>query len=256
MKLNGVFILTLLVVLFGCEGGGGSGKTSQAPVREKSPLVLEAASLEHGAELTWNQEQFPGAVFNVCIAEEQPNTNAQDCFFHKDAMIEDDHASPVTISGLSGGHRYWVQIEAVMPSGAAFLSWPVIVTARIPDDQLLGTDTYDWRKDPELEAEKQAIAQQVLGFQQAATNKNISAAAALIAETQRDVYQALFTNNPAAMPAFGALLDRARISFLSPPTDPEAESSLRTAEYELELDGFTFYVRWMKVDDTWMLMDF
>jgi hypothetical protein len=73
MKFNGVDSLTVfLVVLFGCGGAGRPAKQSLAPVPEKSPLVLEAASLEYGAELTWNQDQFPGAVFNVCIAEEQP----------------------------------------------------------------------------------------------------------------------------------------------------------------------------------------
>ncbi len=225
-------------------------------MREKSLLVLEATSLEYGAELNWNEEQFPGATFNVCLSEEKPETNSSNCFFYKDAMIEDDHASPVTISGLSGGHRYWVQVEAVKPSGETLLSLPVLVTARIPDDELLGTDIYDWQTDPTLPAEKQAIAQQVSGFQQAANNKDIPAATAVIAEDQRDVYTVLFGNNPDAMPAFGALLDRAQMSFLSPPVDAAAESTVRTAEYELDIDGFTFYVRWMKDGDTWMLVDF
>ncbi len=87
-------------------------------------------------------------------------------------------------------------------------------------------------------------------------NRDVAAAAAVIAEGQRDVYDALFDNNPDAMPSFGALFDQARISFLSPPEDPGGDATARTAEYEIERDGFIFYVRWMKDGDTWMLFDF
>jgi hypothetical protein len=172
-------------------------------------------------------------------------------------MIEDDHASPVTISGLSGGHRYWVQIEAVMPSGAALKSWPVIVTARIPDDQSAWDRRLRLEKTRNWRLKSRPSHRQVAGFQQAATQQEYICCGSLYRRrSQRDVYQALFTNNPGAMPAFGALLDRARIRLSQPPGGPAADSGLRTAEYELEVDGFTFYVRWIKSDDTWMLMDF
>jgi hypothetical protein len=266
MKLNGWTLLTVfLLVLSGCGGGGGSGETQQTPVPVPVPvsshLVLEAASLEYGATLTWNEDRFPGATFNVCLAEELPEPGSSisrsgDCFSDRDAMIDNDHTSPVTVSGLDGGQRYWVQVEAVMPSGQKLKSLPVIVSARIPDEDLLGIDDWDWQRAPGLEAEKLAIQTQIAGFQQAVRNKDIPMAMAFIQEDQRDVYEALFSYNPDAMPAFGALLDRARIEFLSPPAEPAAEFTERTAEYALEIDGFTFYVRWIKAGDTWMLMEF
>ena len=254
-----VLMMVLALMAAGCgEGGGGSGSSKEKPppVRAASPLVLEATSLEYGAELTWNQEAFPDATFNLCIVEEELATNSEGCFFDAESTISNEHTAPLTLTGCSGGRRYWMQLEAVMPSGAALYSWPVMVTTSVADTELLGTDDYDWRNDPDLTAEKQAIARQVSGFKQALNDKDPQAAAAVIAEDQRDVYQALFNHNLAAMPAFGALLDSARMSFLSPPVDPTADSTVRTAEYELEIDGFTFYVRWMKSGDTWLLMDF
>lgn len=94
------------------------------------------------------------------------------------------------------------------------------------------------------------------GFQEAMDRKDIPAATALIAADRRDVYSALFAAKPDAMPSFGALFESAKITFLSPPPEPQKNITLRTAEYALELDGFTFYVRWIKNDDTWFLADF
>ncbi|MCJ8501257.1 hypothetical protein [Desulfatitalea alkaliphila] len=267
MKLKSwIVVAAFWFALIGCGGGGGDGgsggtEPSPVPVYERSLLVLEATSLEFGAELHWNEDRFPGAVFNVCLTEEHPESGSligrsQDCFSDRSAMVENDHVSPVTVSGLTGGHRYWVQVEAETPSGQIHRSRPVIVSARIPDEDLLGIDDWDWQRAPDLAAETQAISRRLAGFQQAARNKDIHSAVAFIQEDQRDVYQALFSHNPDAMPAFGVLLDRARMGFLSPPAEPAADSTQRTAEYALEIDGFTFYVRWMKHDDTWMLMDF
>lgn len=261
MNVKKIFLTAAaLLLLSGCAGSENSGdnadKKTQAPRREKSPLVLEAASLEHGAELYWNQERFPDATFTLCILEEAPGADGEDCFFDAESTISNGHTSPLTVTGCSGGRRYWMQLEAEQPSGEVLYSLPIMVTTRVPDEDLLGTDEYDWRNDPDLDAEKQAIAQQVSGFQEALADKNIPAAISLIAEDQQDIFKALFDNNPDAMPAFGALLNDAEMDFLSPPADPEADFSVRTAEYALEKNGFTFYVRWMKDGDTWLLMDF
>jgi hypothetical protein len=133
---------------------------------------------------------------------------------------------------------------------------PLPVAAPVQDSDLLGIDEYDWRKTPDLQAEKQAIGQRQNDFRQAMDRKDIPGATALIAEDRRDVYATLFASNPDAMPSFGALFESARITFLSPPAEPEQAVTLRTAEYALDLDGFTFYVRWMKDGDTWFLADF
>jgi len=133
---------------------------------------------------------------------------------------------------------------------------PVPVAGPVQDSDLLGTDDYDWRNTPDLRAEKQAIGQRQNDFRQAMDRKDITGATALIAKDRRDVYAALFAANPDAMPSFGALFESAEITFLSPPAEPEKDATLRTAEYALELDGFTFYARWMKDGDTWFLADF
>ncbi len=136
------------------------------------------------------------------------------------------------------------------------LTAPQSVATPVQDSDLLGTDEYDWRKTPDLQAEKQAIGQRQNDFRQAMDRKDIPGATALIAKDRRDVYATLFASNPEAMPSFGALFESARITFLSPPAEPEQAVTLRTAEYALDLDGFTFYVRWMKDGDTWFLADF
>ncbi|MDY0226951.1 MAG: hypothetical protein RBR38_08970 [Desulfomicrobium apsheronum] len=133
---------------------------------------------------------------------------------------------------------------------------PVLGAAPVQDSDLLGTDDYDWRNTPDLQAEKQAIGQRQNDFRQAMDRKDIAGATALIAKGRRDVYAALFAANPDAMPSFGALFEAAEITFLSPPAEPEKDPTLRTAEYALELDGFTFYTRWIKDGDTWFLADF
>lgn len=133
---------------------------------------------------------------------------------------------------------------------------PVLGAAPVQDSDLLGTDDYDWRNTPDLPAEKQAIGQRQNDFRQAMDRKDIAGATALIAKDRRDVYAALFAANPDAMPSFGALFEAAEITFLSPPAEAEKNPTLRTAEYALELDGFTFYTRWMKDGDTWFLADF
>lgn len=256
-----VLIMALALLIAGCGGGGGSSSEKTSPDRAASPLVLEAMSLEYGAELTWNQERFEGAGFTLCYAAEQTEANSvgatpDECFFYEKATITNNSVSPMTLTGLDGGQRYWMQLEAVMASGETIYSDPIRVTPSISDEALLGTDAWDWESAPDLDAEKSAISRQSDVFQQAMNNRDVAAATAVIAEDQRDVYEALFDNNPDAMPAFGVLFDQARISFLSPPEDPEGDTTARTAEYEIELDDFTFYVRWMKDGDTWVLFDF
>ena len=235
-----VLMMALALFTAGCDGGGDGGSSSQKPSPDQaaSPLALEAMSLEYGAELIWNQDRFQEAAFNLCYLVEQIETNSsgatpEDCFFCEEATIINNSASPMTLTGLDGGRRYWMQLEAVMPSGETTYSDLIRVTPSISDETLLGTDAWDWENAPDLEAQKSAISRQSDLFQQAMNNRDVAAAAAIIAEGQRDVYEALFDKNPDAMPAFGGLFDQARISFLSPPENSEAETIARTAEYEI-----------------------
>jgi hypothetical protein len=248
-------ILSLAVVsLIGCGGGGGSEKQAPAgPVQEK--LVLEAESLEYGIELAWNQERFPNAVFNLCMAEEPIGNRFAKCSALAGGSVTRPSANPVTLTGLTGGKRYWFQLEATLPTGKKVYSDPVFMAASISDDSLLGVDAYDWRNDPELEMIKSAISQQQTQFQTVMRSKNISSALGYVAVEQRDVYEALFSGNPDAMPAFAEILEYAEIDFLSPPRN-ENDTFRRMAEYKIEFDGFIFYLRWMETDNTWILFDF
>ncbi len=154
-----VLMMALALLTAGCDGGGGGGSSSQkpSPDRTASPLALEAMSLEYGAELTWNQERLQGAAFTLCYVAEQTEANSsgatpEDCFFYEEATIINNSASPMSLTGLDGGQRYWMQLEAVMASRETIYSDPIHVTPSISDESLLETDAWDWESAPDLEA--------------------------------------------------------------------------------------------------------
>ncbi|NLA90061.1 MAG: hypothetical protein GX843_00230, partial [Synergistaceae bacterium] len=87
---------------------------------------------------------------------------------------------------------------------------------------------------------------------------DIEKAASLLDEGRIDLYSALFVHRPEAMASFADLLDGAEMTFLSDPeeSDPSASSTCRTIEYAVDMEGFTFYVRWIKMGEKWVLFDF
>lgn len=121
-----------------------------------------------------------------------------------------------------------------------------------------GQDNPDWRTYPDLPAEKKAIGEVFSSFRSALKAGDIGKAAVCVDESRRETYAALFEKKPEAMPSFAALLEGAEMSFLSAPenADPGTTSTLRTSEYAVDVGGFTFYVRWVKVDGKWLLFDF
>lgn len=127
-----------------------------------------------------------------------------------------------------------------------------------PGGDSAGRDNPDWRTYPDLPAEKKAIGEVFSSFRSALKAGDTEKAAACVDESRRETYAALFENKPEAMPSFAALLDGAEMSFLSAPesADPGTTSTLRTSEYAVDVGGFTFYVRWIKVDGRWVLFDF
>ncbi len=131
-------------------------------------------------------------------------------------------------------------------------------SAQAPGGDSAGGDNADWRTYPDLPAEKKAIGEVFSSFRSALKAGDTKRAAACVDESRRETYAALFENRPEAMPSFAALLDAAEMSFLSAPesADPGTTSTLRTSEYAVDVGGFTFYVRWVKVDGKWMLFDF
>ena len=122
--------------------------------------------------------------------------------------------------------------------------------------ELLGLDDDDWQHYPDLRAERKKIEHSLEEFQHALRDGDVDGAAAWIAEDRRNAYAALFANRPEAMASFADLLDTCEMTSFGPPGDPTADFRLRVAEYTVTVDGFDFYIRLAKMDDTWLLIDF
>jgi hypothetical protein len=115
-------------------------------------------------------------------------------------------------------------------------------------------DDGDWRNYADLAAEQAAIGETLGGFGEAMQAGDLDTAVSYILPERQEAYRELFASNPDGMASFGELLDAAEMSFLSEHTDTSAYN--RTAEYALELDGFTFYLVFIKTADGWVLYDF
>lgn len=146
---------------------------------------------------------------------------------------------------------------ASQKTGGESASLPMEMPA-VTIDTAEGTDNADWRTYPDLAAEKKAIEESFNSFRNALKEGDTEKAGGWVDEDCREVYTALFEQKPEAMPSFAALLEQAEMSFLSAPenADPAASSTQRTSEYAVSVDGFTFYVRWIKRDGKWVLFDF
>lgn len=116
----------------------------------------------------------------------------------------------------------------------------------------------DWRQYPDLGSEQEAIQQTRQSFQKAMRAGDIESAVQWIHEDMQGVYRALFEQRPEAAASFADLLDASQMQFLSPAViseDPANEIVIRTAEYVVSLEGFDFYIRWIKEGGTWRLLD-
>ena len=121
---------------------------------------------------------------------------------------------------------------------------------------LLSLDDDDWQHYSDLDVEQKKIERNMEAFQGALRAGDIDQAASWIAEDRRDAYAMLFANRPEAMASFADLLDSSKMTYFSPPEQPRANARLRIAEYTVTIDDFDFYIRWAKVDNTWVLFDF
>ena len=138
------------------------------------------------------------------------------------------------------------RIKAIVP-GLAQSSVPV-----------QAEDGGDWRSYPDFERERRAVEETFASFKGALRAGDIEKAASLVDEGRKDIYSALFAHRPEAMASFADLLDGAEMTFLSDPeeADSSASSTCLTIEYAVDMDGFTFYVRWIKMGEKWVLFDF
>jgi len=160
----------------------------------------------------------------------------------------------VAVGCVAGGLLLWSPgpgtDEAVGMAEEGDLVWEV---AEVPD-MLDVLDDPNWQNYPDREAVEIAISRTLENFAQALKDGNVDAAAGFVVDERQDGYRELFASNPDAMASFGDLISSGEMSFLSEGSGGEPFN--QTAEYAVELDGFTFYVILMKVGDTWVLYDF
>jgi hypothetical protein len=133
---------------------------------------------------------------------------------------------------------------------------PVLPWSDADVADLLNQDDKDWTRYPDLPLEKAAIAEVLGDFSDAMGRQDVDDAVACVFVDQQESYRILFAGKPEAMPGFGELIAKAEMSFLSEARDPEKTMFLRTAEYKVILSDFTFYIRFLKTPEGWVLYDF
>jgi len=121
---------------------------------------------------------------------------------------------------------------------------------------VLDLDGGNWEKYPDLKQEKKAIASTLDTFTRSLTKGDVEGAVSVIASERQGAYRELFNSRPEAMAGFAKIVAKAKMSFLSENYDPDVTIFQRTAEYSVTLDGFTFYIIFIKADDQWLLYDF
>ena len=121
---------------------------------------------------------------------------------------------------------------------------------------ILRQDNNDWRSYGDLGQEQEAIGEVLEHFSAAMLAKDVDAAVACVFPELQESYRVLFVGKPDAMPGFAEIISLAQMSFLSEDRDPQKTAFLRTAEYKVEVDGFAFFIRFIKTAEGWVLYDF
>ena len=245
------------------EGGRESHPPSNEPLRERIALLEKALSCRDegermeqggdflGALLSFKRSHtlYPDPVLERKIREltaGEPSSPRPDLQPLRDriALLEGLLAGLGTLDTLFG------------PEETPVSSGPVVAVP--PGEEFTGSEDPDWKNYPDLPEEKAAIEASFEEFRGALKAGDIERAVSVIDEDRREEYAALFSNKPEAMSSFSELLENAEMSFFSAAerADPTTSTALRTSEYVVVLDGFTFYIRWIKVDGKWVLFDF
>jgi hypothetical protein len=107
-----------------------------------------------------------------------------------------------------------------------------------------------WKKQPDLKKEDQAVQSVISDFGKALAAKDVKQAASYFAPEAREKYSQVLAISPDLLPQMAKDLEKATLSFLSLDTD---FSLSRMAEYQLKVDGNTFYIVFIKIDGKWML---
>jgi hypothetical protein len=110
-----------------------------------------------------------------------------------------------------------------------------------------------WKKQPDLKKEETAIIETIKNIRAAFAAKDADKALTYIAPADREKFKAVFTKSPDVLPRFAKDMENATLSFLSLDTDNTLE---RMAEYEMKVDGYTFYIVFIKDEGKWYLKNF
>lgn len=245
------------------EGGREARSPSNEALRERIALLEKALSFRGegermeqggdflGALLSFKQSHtlYPDPALEQKIREltaGEPSSPRPDLQPLRDriALLEELLAGLGTLDSLFG------------PEETPVSSGPVVAVPL--GEEFSGSEDPDWKNYPDLPEEKAAIEESFDELRNALKEGDIERAVSVIDEDRREEYAALFAHKPEAMPSFAELLENAEMIFFSAAerADPATSTALRTSEYAVVLDGFTFYVRWIKVDGKWVLFDF
>lgn len=251
------------------EGGREARSPSNEALRERIALLEKALSFRGEGERMEQGGDFLGALLSFKrshtlypdpalerkireLTAGEPSSPRPDLQPLRDriALLEELLAGLGTLDSLFGPEETPVSSGpvAAVPPGEE----------RSPEEEFTGSENPDWKNYPDLPEEKAAIEESFDELRNALKEGDIERAVSVIDEDRREEYAALFAHKPEAMPSFAELLENAEMIFFSAAerADPATSTALRTSEYAVVLDGFTFYVRWIKVDGKWVLFDF
>jgi hypothetical protein len=119
-----------------------------------------------------------------------------------------------------------------------------------------GTETGDpdwWKKQPDLKKEEAAINETIKGTRDAFTAKDANKALTFIAPDDRDKFKEVFAKSPEILPKIAKDMENTSLSFLSLDSN---YTPGRIAEYTMKVDGYSFYIEFIKIDGKWYIKNF
>jgi len=259
MLALGLLLLSFFAFLPG-DSGGAFGEESNLlqPLQERIALLERALEYRLAGEAEEGRGNLPGALG----AYRRSYALYEDFALREKIRSLEESLGPLmgrTPPDLEPLRQRIAYLEGLLTGAPPQEDLVDLVTLpELPQEDLLWEEDSDWRNYPDLPEEKAAIEESLQEFRSALQEKDIPRAVSHIDAGCREEYAALFAHNPEAMPSFAEILEKAEMSFLAAAdrTDPSTSTSLRTSEYAVELDGFTFYLRWIKVEGQWVLFDF
>ncbi|MFH1428560.1 MAG: hypothetical protein ABIH39_02340 [Candidatus Margulisiibacteriota bacterium] len=105
-----------------------------------------------------------------------------------------------------------------------------------------------WKEQPDRQKEEEIINASISEITSAFSQKNVEQVLNHITPLERDKYRQLFLQSPDLMSEIAEDLNTATINYLS-----SAGPYGRFAEYKISVDGQSFSIVFVKVDDKWLI---